>query len=830
MTYMTRVTDFIAGSKIKAVDLDAEFDNVVSSFALVEADVDTAALSVTTAGSNTTSTTSNDIGTGPKTWTVQAGKSIVVGMTYKMSNTPSPTNWMLGTVTAYNSTTGSLTVSVTDINGSGTGLTQWTGSVSGPRSTSMVLRSVSSATTIVATDSGGIIDITAGTFTVSWTAAATLGANGGFWVYIRNSGTGTATHDFNASETCDGATTLTHYPGETRIFHCDGTSFRSILTNSLDIFSAGTQTMTGDVTLTSASARLQTVTSSSVGASIYLPDTGSIRPGVAFWIKNDGSLPVGVRKTSGTLLGAVAGGTTGKFTAKDASNNWQCEGHEPGLVTVDQTLSTTYSNATLVPYVNLDNNKSIHFATIAANGFAAFVVDSSGRAVGTPVAVETGASTTLNAAFLISSTSAIVFWSQSTNYRCAVLSVSGTTITLNTVATTTTNWMPGTAETMLGAQRILQLTTTLYLLLGTNSTTDATATVVSVSGTTCTIGTRGTAAVTNMVASSIQGYVASSTQAVVLYRTGASAPYDNVARIISVAGTTPTFGSAVSATGVQSTGASTIASTEALSTTKYVLADNHNTTTSVKAAALTADLGTNTVSWGSAITVASSLTGVSVVFGAAGHFGDSRYARGITMLSSSTALLSYEDSPGGSGDRSNSVVLSESGGTLTAGTILKGSPGAEVNSSTAGAGAVFPVSSSGWLGMTLMTGTNSVGVSAFRTSGTSVVEGAFRNLNKAAPITTVNDITGVRLSSGVHLLRAYGSGSTTSGDVVAARTDGYDVAMLGSIGLPLGDYGIANGYWAVPNLGTGTCYLYGARGSSGTSSEQLRIVRVEVAS
>lgn len=77
-----------------------------------------------------TSTTSNSIGTGSKTFTVTAGKSFVAGMTLLIADTAAPTtNTMLGQITSYTGT--SLVVNVTATNGSGT-KTAWTISQSYP--------------------------------------------------------------------------------------------------------------------------------------------------------------------------------------------------------------------------------------------------------------------------------------------------------------------------------------------------------------------------------------------------------------------------------------------------------------------------------------------------------------------------------------------------------------------------------------------------------------------------------------------------------------------------------------------------------------------------
>lgn len=89
-----------------------------------------AATAVNAPGTSATSTTSLTIGTGSKTLTIQTGKSIVVGMSVKIASTASPTNWMAGDVTAYNSGTGSLTVNSALTSGSGT-IAAWTVSLAG---------------------------------------------------------------------------------------------------------------------------------------------------------------------------------------------------------------------------------------------------------------------------------------------------------------------------------------------------------------------------------------------------------------------------------------------------------------------------------------------------------------------------------------------------------------------------------------------------------------------------------------------------------------------------------------------------------------------------
>lgn len=79
---------------------------------------------VSPANFNTTSASSVAIGTGSKSFTVDTGKLIYVSQWLLIASSASPTNYMVGQVTAYNSGTGALTVNVLYSSGSGT-LASW---------------------------------------------------------------------------------------------------------------------------------------------------------------------------------------------------------------------------------------------------------------------------------------------------------------------------------------------------------------------------------------------------------------------------------------------------------------------------------------------------------------------------------------------------------------------------------------------------------------------------------------------------------------------------------------------------------------------------------
>lgn len=88
-------------------------------------------------GTSGTSTTSTLVGTGSKTLTTQTGKAWVVGQSVNLARTSAPsTTWMHGVITAYNSGTGSITINVSLVGGSGT-FTDWTIGLVGPYDASL---------------------------------------------------------------------------------------------------------------------------------------------------------------------------------------------------------------------------------------------------------------------------------------------------------------------------------------------------------------------------------------------------------------------------------------------------------------------------------------------------------------------------------------------------------------------------------------------------------------------------------------------------------------------------------------------------------------------
>ena len=93
---------------------------------------------------------------------------------------------------------------------------------------SLTISNKTAAYTVVAGDLGTIINCTSGTFTVSLTAAATLGAGFNCWIWNTSTSNSDAiTIDPSASQTIDGQTTLILRRGEGMQIVCDGTNWQT---------------------------------------------------------------------------------------------------------------------------------------------------------------------------------------------------------------------------------------------------------------------------------------------------------------------------------------------------------------------------------------------------------------------------------------------------------------------------------------------------------------------------------------------------------------------------------------------------------------------------
>ena len=115
----------------------------------------------------------------------------------------------------------------------------------GGGSSTLVIDNKTAAYTVVAGDLGKIINCTSGTFTISLTSAATLGA--GFNVTIWNTSTTSTdaiTIDPDGTETLDGRTTIQIYPGNFVELVCTGSAWQTNVKLVTKAIAANTATST----------------------------------------------------------------------------------------------------------------------------------------------------------------------------------------------------------------------------------------------------------------------------------------------------------------------------------------------------------------------------------------------------------------------------------------------------------------------------------------------------------------------------------------------------------------------------------------------------------
>lgn len=126
-----------------------------------------AASALNAPGTNATSTTSVAIASGvDKTFVIQTGKAYVIGQTLNAASAANPANYMAGQVKSYNSGTGSLVITVSQIGGSGT-YADWV----------ISMGAIVSSTLPSQTSNSGKFLTTNGT-SASWAAAVIPGNNG----------------------------------------------------------------------------------------------------------------------------------------------------------------------------------------------------------------------------------------------------------------------------------------------------------------------------------------------------------------------------------------------------------------------------------------------------------------------------------------------------------------------------------------------------------------------------------------------------------------------------------------------------------------------------
>jgi hypothetical protein len=242
------------------------------------------------------------------------------------------------------------------------------------------------AYTVVAGDLGTIINCTSGTFTVSLTAAATLGSGFNCWVW--NTGSGVITIDPNGAETIDGVSAIVLRQGEGTQVVCSGSNWltgdkKTMRNYAENAPSGGTRpSATGSQSL-------------AIGGGSSASNTGGLAIGQNVTSTNNYSAAIGNNSgnggsqavTSGAMaLGGSYASGTDSFAASVATNSssFGATGTNSVAIGLQARATTTYA-VSIGVFTAVTGSQSL------AIGNSAGASGSNSIAIGSPASAATSA-------------------------------------------------------------------------------------------------------------------------------------------------------------------------------------------------------------------------------------------------------------------------------------------------------------------------------------------------------------------------------------------------------------------------------------------------------
>ena len=243
--------------------------------------------------------------------------------------------------------------------------------------------------------------------------------------------------------------------------------FRSVLTSNGTSWASATPPSTsggatttssaGNITLTSSSNRLQIVNLTTANSSVTLPDATTLTSlgGPLFIIVNAGYLAINIKNGAGYNIFNLQPGGSMSFNFSDnstAAGTWSSEDASLEIANTDfTTVTSSYVNNS--GYSWLENNFGISSDTISStSAIVTWSQGTSGRdiygavvsysgttiTVGTATLIYSGSTTAAsnNMVKMLSSTNGLVFVQRASDAVCVPFTLSGTTITVGTTSST----------------------------------------------------------------------------------------------------------------------------------------------------------------------------------------------------------------------------------------------------------------------------------------------------------------------------------------------------------------------------------------------------------
>lgn len=259
------------------------------------------------------------------------------------------------------------------------------------------------------------------------------------------------------------------------------------LGGTVGLVGMGGQVITGSVTLTSSSDAAISVTPASPGLYVTLPDATTLYESVRnYSIANLGDHDYGIKDSAGTQLGWVrpkTGAVLGLADKSTTAGSWILANVVKSGVTA-QLANNTVASSNSMKRIALDATRTLFL--LGTTSVYAVVYDSSTTTWGSPVLVRASIGSGQYQGVLSATDQVLVAsCTSTTGFEIVALTISGTTVTVNTAATATLG------GNITNIHQFIAVGTS-FVICYVRATTTTGIRAITVSGTTVTIGAEST--------------------------------------------------------------------------------------------------------------------------------------------------------------------------------------------------------------------------------------------------------------------------------------------------------------------------------------------------